>query len=319
MKKYIFLLAILIGINMYSNAYSQPIFSSIVKKNNKNFDVRLSANIKTALTRYNHIGTEIPADTLVFYHTDTTTDSTSEYRYQYTTDLSQQKYNLHIGYIGLENFYIYAKLPFVYTNVKEIFSQNENMPQRRIKNDESDNYLEGINFDAGYILPFEKIDIHLIGGAFFPFGKWHKPIDLDTSAPINDKWLNLNRKTELNIGTIADIKLKPIHFQIGCRYNYRAGNFNDRILINFLVGLNSVDNTEMSANLKYNTPLSNYKEEYAISFWAYPFWSNTLDLELRYKMFFTDKFYIDVGYDLPLYGKNTLAIKTVNISIGYLF
>jgi hypothetical protein len=300
------------------NIYSQPIFSNNDKTNKKIIDIRLSSNIKTASMRYDNNAKEIVEDSLVFLYTDTTTDSTTEYNLKYTTDLSQQKYNLHIGYIGLENFYIYAKIPFTYTSVIEKFSYDDNYA-RLIRNDKSETYFEGINFDAGYSFSLKKININLLTGLFIPFGKWEMPIDLDTSLPVNDRWLNLNRKYELNFGTMFDIKLNPIHFQIGCIYNNRGRDFTDRILTNFLIGLNSVENTEISANLKYNTSLTNYKNEYAISFWEYPHWSKTLDLELGYKMFFTDEFYIDVGYNLCLTGKNTLATRTVNIVLGYLF
>ena len=269
--------------------------------------------------RYDNNSNDIVKDSLIFLYTDTTTDSTTEYNLAYTTDLSQQKYNLHIGYLGLENFYIYAKLPFAYMSVTEKFSTNEYFNQRVIKNDKSEIYFEGINFDAGYTFSFERININLLGSTFFPFGKWNKPPDIDTSAIFNDCWLNLNQKYELTIGTNLDIKFKPIHFQIGCHYNNRGGGFSDRLLTNFLVGLNSVEDTEIFANLIYKKSLSDYKNEYAISFWKYPYWSNSLNLELGYKMFFTEEFYINVGYNLCLWGENTLATRTVNIAIGYLF
>jgi hypothetical protein len=315
---FILLLSLLLGINIYS----QPIFNNtknINKTNKKFFDIRLSSNIKTASMRFDNNTMEIVKDTLIYNHIDTTTDSTKEYKLPYTTDLNQQKYNLHIGYIGLENFYIYAKLPIVYTSVIEKFSYDDNMPLRLIKNEKFDVYVENVNFAVGYIFPFEKIDISVVGRLAIPFGKWNKPADLDTSAPINNKWLNLNRTIETNIGTIFDINLTPIHFQIGGVYNYRNGDFTDRFLTNFLVGLNSVENTEISASLEYNTSLSDYKNEYMVSFWEYPKWSKTLNLELGYKMFFTDEFYINVGYNICLWAKNALATRNVNINIGYSF
>lgn len=300
--------------------YSQPIFNNPNKENKKLFDIRVSSNISNSSMRLDKNKTEILEDTLLY--TDISIEDepdTTEYILPYTTDFSQQKYNIHIGYIGLENFYIYAKFPIVYTNVIEKFSKNDNMPQRIIKNEKSDTYLEGVNLDVGYNFAFEKTDINFLTELFFPVGKWNEPPDLDTSQLINNKWLDLNRQYNLNIGTLINIKLHPIYFNIGCAYNHRGGDFTDRLLTKFLVGLNSIENTELFATLKYNMSLGDYKEEYAVSFWKYPYWAKTLELELGFKMFFTDDFYINVGYDILVMGKNTLATRVVNINIGYLF
>jgi len=302
------------------NVYAQPIFNDINKENKKLFDIRISSNINNCSMRLDKDETKILNDTLLY--TDISSEDepdTTEYILPYTTDFGQQKYNIHIGYIGLENFYVYAKFPFVHTNVIEKFSKNENMTQRRIKNNKSDTYLEGVNLDAGYNFAFEKTDISLISELFIPFGEWNIPADLDTSQPTNNKWLDLNRKYEFNVGTQIDIKLQTIHFNIGCAYNHRGGNFTDRLLTKFLVGLNNIEDTELFAMLKYNMSLGDYKEEYAISFWKYPYWSKTLEFELGFKMFFTDEFYINVGYDVLLLGKNTLATRIININFGYLF
>ena len=309
------LLSLLLGIN----AYSQPIFNN---NNNKNkiIDIRLTTNIKNASMRYDNNTNEIVEDSLLYIYTDTTTEATNEYNLSYTTDLSQQEYNLHIGYIGLENFYVYAKIPLTYTSVIEKFTYNELSSQRLIKNDKSELYVEGINFDAGYTFQLGKtINIDLLGGLFIPFGDWKAPLYIDSSALFNNKWLNLNRKYELNLGTALDLNIKPIKLQIGCIYNHRGNDYADNIMTSCLVGLNSVENTEIYAKFKLNTPLSDYKDEYSISFWEYPYWQQEFSLELGYKMFFTSEFYVDVGYNLSLWGKNTLAKRTVNISIGYLF
>ena len=303
------------------NANSQPIFNDINKKNKKLFDIRISSNINNSSMRFDKNETEILEDTLFYTDISIIDDKTdtTDYILPYTTDFSQQKYNIHIGYLGLENFYLYAKFPLVYTNVIEKFTKNDNMPQRLTKNEKSHIYFEGINLDAGYNFAFDKADISFISGLFLPFDKWNVPLYLDTSQTINNKWLDLKRKYELYLGALIDIKLQSIHFNIGCSYNHRGGDFTDRLLTNFLVGLNSIENTELFAMLKYNMSLGDYKEGYAISFWQYPYWSKTLELELGFKMFFTDDFYINVGYDILIMGKNTLATRIVNINIGYLF
>jgi len=319
MKIFPILLLLLSGIN----SYSKPVFVSKTTSDNtinkKKFDIRLSTNIKNTSTRFDNNSNEIIADTLIFESHDTTTDTTTEYKLRYITDFEQQKYNLHIGYIGLENFYVYATLPFVNTKVTEKFAYDTNMVRRMIRNKKSDTYFEGINFDMGYTFHFEKININLMSELFVPFGNWNAPLNLDTSALTDNKWINLNRKFELNLGTTFDIKLNNLYFQIGGLYNYRGGNFSDRIFANFLVALSNIKNTEIFANLKYKTSLTDYKEEYAVSFWEYPIWSKTLAVEVGFKMFFTDAFYINVGYDICFWAKNSLAKRSVNINAGYLF
>jgi hypothetical protein len=313
--------------------HSQPIMPEFIKKNNDKtkkqlFDFRLSTDISSASMRYDNNGKGIVDDTGIFV------DSLGEeHKYQYTTDFSQQKYNLQIGYLGVKNLYCYAKLPLAYTSISEKlkYEADTDFSRRYERNKGSKLYSEGVQFDAGYTFNLDflmsaipnpnlnpndfSLNVTFLGSVFLPFHAYSS-----ASKSIDDfygKKVELERPFEASAGIKMDCVAGKFRMQVGM-IEQISKVFADRTHINFLFGLSNVENTELYANLKYVKSSGDYRDEYRVDFWRQTLWENYLDLDLGFTMFFTDEFYSNVGYTIRLWGENTLSRKTVSINLGYI-
>jgi hypothetical protein len=276
------------------------------------FDFRISTELGSSSMRYNNNKDEIVDDTLYF------TDSNDAlHKYPYTTDFIQQKYSISVGYLGLKNFYLYAKLPIVYSSVIEKFKYDTNLTARYERNNESKFWLEGLNLDAGYTIVFENLNIHLLGELFIPFTTYNNLTDT-TDEPTYNKHLELERVFEGTVGTKIDYLLEPIRLEIGAKYNFRQNDFSDRLLFNFLIGLSSVEDTEFFANFNYVSSIGSYSAQYAANFWRETLWEKYFSVDVGFMMFVSDEFYFDVGYNIKLLGENSISTKTLKINLGYI-
>jgi hypothetical protein len=324
MKK---ILIIIIFVAAIINSNAQPPFVQFKQQNKiqkqQMFDFRISTNQTNTSFRYDNAEREILDDTLYYSSVDTTADTTIEQAYPYTTNMNMQKYNLHIGFLGLPNFYVYAKLPFVYTNVFEEFKYDSTLSNRYDRNDKSKYYLEGLQFDAGYKIPLmfgndNLMNINVLGNVFIPFYTYETNIDT-TDEPINNKNIQLGRCLEANLGASLDFNIKPMHFQLGAAYNMMGNDaFADRFKANLLIGLASIENTEISINAKYMKSLRDYQSSDAATFWRQVTWQDYVSVDVGFKMFFTDELYVDANYDIIVWGKNTLGKRTINLNVGYI-
>lgn len=288
------------------------------ESSHKLFDVRLSVDLFTSSMRYTHNADEILEDSLAYIYQDTATLEYDTLRLGYTTDFTSQHYNLHFGFVGLENFYAYAKFPIVHTSIVEKFKYDTTIISRYERNNKSKTYLEGLHLDAGYTFRTNFMNASLVGGLFVPFYKYHD-WTAETDSILNGRSIELGKTLQAKIGTIFDVNLKPLHLQLGGIYNHRAGDFTDQLHFSFLLGLSSVESTDFYAELKYKHSLGDYKDSYQVGFWREPLWSKSADVGVGFKMFFTDKFYIDAGYFIRVWAQNATALRNVNINLGYLF
>jgi hypothetical protein len=321
--------------------YSQPILTTFTDKNNTNkntnntnkkdtvrnkwLDFRLSTDIVSTSMRYDSRSNEILKDTLPIF-----IDSLGiEHKYPYTTDLSQKRINLHIGYLDIKNLYCYIKFPFIYTVIEENLEYDSTLTIRYPINNDSKFYCpEGSQVDVGYSFNFDFFNITFLGSVFFPFYKYNSNrnsinINSDSTDNYIDKYINtkkieLERAFETSIGTKFDFNFKPVRMQLGGMFNQRSEDFTNRLHLNFLVGLTSIEETELFANFRYVTSLGDYAEKYKIDFWHQTLWENYFDVDLGFAIFFTDEFYANLGYTIRLYGENTLSHKTLNINLGYI-
>lgn len=312
--RYVLFVSILI-LSYSFNLYSQPIMTGFKPSDSTKqqlFDFRLSIELPNASMRYDENAEDILEDTLYF-----TDSSNKSHKYQYTTDVNQQKYSLNIGYLGLKNFYAYIKIPIVYSAIEEKFKYDSSFSTRYKRNEDSKLYLEGTQINAGYCFDFDFLKLNLVGEIFFPFYKYQTMTDT-TSEYINNKKIELGRTLETSFGTRLNFNLKPVNFELGGLYNIRNDNFTDRLKLNLLIGLNNIENTELFVNFEYLTSLDSFKDDYRVSFWRETLWEKCFNAHLGFKMFFTDEFYADIGYAIKLWGKNTIASRSVKINLGYI-
>jgi len=315
----ILILVISFGVCDVYTLYSQPIIPEFANKNKDTtkkqlFDFRLSADISNASMRYDKDGNNILRDT-AYYFIDSL-EETQDY-YEYLTDFSQQKYNLHIGYLGVKNLYCYAKLPLAFTSVLERVTVEN---QRYDRNKDSKPYFEGVQFDAGYSFNLDFVNLDFLnvtfgGSVFFPFHAYSASELIDE---FHSKKIEYGRTLETSFVMKMDWVLKTTRLQIGVIEQFRK-DFADRTQLNFLIGTSNIENTELYANLKYVKSNGDYQEKYRVDFWRPTLWENYLDMDLGFTIFFTDEIYSNVGYTIRLWGENTFSRNLVNINLGYIF
>jgi hypothetical protein len=318
-KFFVTVTLLLNGFFYFGNLYSQPMMTSFDEENKSEIkskqwlDIRLGAEFPSASMRYDKDANEVLEDTL--HYTDT---AAVLHKYRYTTDLNQQKYYLQLGYIGIENFYLYAKFPFAYASIIEKFNYDSSITVRYTKDEDSKFYVEGSQINAGYRFNFDFFNINLLGELFFPFYKYDGNADNSNIDSIGTKTIKLGRTFETSIGTKFDFNLKPIKLELAGLYNSRAEGFSDRFLFNFFVGLASIEDTELYANFVYSTPIGDYQEKFNIDFWRQTLWEKYFDTNIGFKVFFNDDFYANISYTVRMWGENTLAFRTVNVNLGYI-
>jgi hypothetical protein len=305
------------------NLNSQPIMPNFIKKNKDAtkkqwFDFRINIDINSAAMRYDKDGNDIVADSVIGNYIDSL-GVAQEYEYNYTTDFSQQKYNLQFGFLGVKNLFLYAKFPLVHTSIIEKLKleNDPELTERFIRNEKTETFWEGMQLYANYCFDLNFMNVTVLGGMFIPFEKYNSK-----SKSIDDfdgRIVELGRVFETSVGARFDFHYESIRLQLGGLYNQRCEDFSDRLLLNFLVGLSSVENTELFANFIYVNSLVDYQESYQINFWRQPLWENYFDMDLGFSMFFTDEFYVNLGYSIRIWGENTLSLKTVKINLGYTF
>ena len=309
------------------NLHSQPMMTAFsdndskVAAKNKLFDFRLSTEISSATMRYDRNSNNIITDTLRYR------DSLDAvHTYQYTSDFNQQKYNLRVGYLGVENLYCYATLPLAYTTAEEKFTYDSTLTARFQRNKHSKFYAEGLQFDAGYRFNFDflkNINVTVLGGIFLPFYKYdaisdNAIIDSSDFFKIDNKKIEFGRAFETLIGAKFDFNFAPVRMQLGGIYNQRSEDFADKLHLNFLIGFSNIADTELFANFRYAASMGDYKEKYAVNFWRQALWENYFDVDLGFTIFFTEEFYTNLGYTIRLWGENTLSLKTIGINLGYI-
>ena len=310
---------ILILINSNNILQTQPVLIDFLKNKSNNkykFDVNLEANIIAASTRYNKNGTEILKDNWIHIWEDSSTIDT--FQLSYTTNFNAQSYNLSFGYNGIKNCWIYASIPFIYYKVVEKFNYDTSELSRFEKNNNSKFIIDGLNLDAGYTFNFDNFNFNFFGGIFIPLYKYENWIDT-TKELFHNKNIQFGKVFNSKIGTSLDLNLKPIHLCLGGFYRLYNEYVSDNIIVNFLIGLSSVENTDFFIKLNYCHPLKNYDNVYEVTFWREILWNKYLDFIIGFKMLFSDEFYLDAGYDLRVWGNNTIARRSVNIKLGYLF
>lgn len=258
--------------------------------------------------------------------TRTDTDENDTIKRGFTTILKQQKYSLKAGYVH-NNLNLFVGLPFVSYNIEEKTTRdNDNTPREVIRNTSSPFYAEGLDFFVNYnILNNNFLKIGILGNLFVPFYPYEKTNVSDDSlnviyAPnfVQSKKIEQKRTFETIFGTEFAFNLKPVTLEIRGVYNYRNWNehFSDRLIFDLFVGLESVADAQLFANFKYITSLGDMDERYC-DYWTTTLWERAFDLDIGFKMFFTEELYIQAGYSIRLWGENTLAQNVLKFNLGY--
>ena len=102
-------------------------------------------------------------------------------------------------------------------------------------------------------------------------------------------------------------------------YEYRAGDFSDRILTNFHFGFLSVKNTEIYLSVDYIWSLGDYKDEYKVSHWRTNLYEKYSNVGVGFRILFTENLYANVGYKIRVWGTNSIAENIVLLNVGYIF
>jgi hypothetical protein len=293
----------------------------------KLFDIGIETNFITSERLYDFDSEMRIDDTLRIIYKDTNNQDSAK-KYQYTTSFSKQIYTLKVGYLGLKNFEIYAKIPFAYYNILEKMQYDENLRRQELSSD-SKFKVEGFELNGNYVFDFNKVRVGLLGDLFIPFYKYENPTENfsttinfdDTLALLNllEKEISLGRDFEATFGTKFDFIFEPVKLSLSGFYNFRGGDFSDRLLLDFFIGLSNIPNTELYANVRYVNSLGKYEEKFKVNSWSSVLWEKSIEINPGFKIFLTEQLYANIGYSLVVWGKNALGLSIVKANLGYVF
>jgi hypothetical protein len=102
-------------------------------------------------------------------------------------------------------------------------------------------------------------------------------------------------------------------------YNFRSGDFSDRMIFDFLIGFSNIPNTEIFANVRYINSLGEYEEKFKANHWSSVLWEKSVEVDFGFKIFLSEQLYANLGYSLSVWGKNTLGLSIAKINLGYVF
>ena len=332
MNKLKFILILFLFINFTNiSVFSQGI---VIDKSNDTtpakktsiFEIELHGDIKSSSSYFDKDKKNQMTDT-IYYRAD---DDTVDMAYPYTTDFEQEVYYINfkvynpfdVCFIKDVSFFktINLELPFVSTSIEEKFMYDSlNYSRRYTRNKDGRFGLDGISLGINvFDMDIKPINFKIFSNLYFPIYKYKSKSD-STNDIMNNKRIELGRETELMFGGSIFSSFSTVCLGLTGAYEYRAGDFSDRILTNFHFGFSSVKNTEIYLSVDYIWSLGDYKDEYKVSHWRTNLYEKYSNVGVGFRILFTENLYANVGYKIRVWGTNSIAENIVLLNVGYIF
>lgn len=229
----------------------------------------------------------------------------------YTFDFYHTSITLQARYYIEDNFKVFINMPFGFFELEEKY-QRDNYGYRELKNRYTLNRIDNIEFGLSKIWTIGILTSGLIGSVRVPTGFYDGLYDNPDYEFLSDGAL------EFHLGTELDIQLKQYSFENNVAINFRGEEFENQIIWNTGVGIQTVPNTELKlfAEMHLSTekfsnqtrPLVPHQEVAQ---------ENNYFAGAEFTMLFSREVFTKFGYQVSLAGRNSWKKGTAYLQFLY--
>lgn len=243
----------------------------------------------------------------IHWHPDTT--SYPGYYREYTFQYSKNSVKLNGGYRLLNNLDIFAGLDLCFYNLNEKYiSDNVSKKVNRVKLNEI--RFETINIGANYFI-FDSIN-YLIASVSSKI-----PFESESEVAISDNNDFLSSPpAEILSGLNGGIYLKNIFLGAKTKYNYRSGEYSDRLIFSAIFGFTKIENTMLRIQSNYYHSLEELPEGKRFNIREMTTHGTFIDIGFGFWGRFSERYIASFDYNIRPYGENIWSSGSLILKFG---
>lgn len=245
-------------------------------------------------------------------------ESTEEYDppRTYTFNYSENHLGLALKYDLSKKLMLFSKAPFAMYSLSEKYKWYE-ADTNNIKYEQNEykefsrNILKYLSLGFNYNFFDKKAKGDFLFEARLPVGAQDNPYIRDTTE------LMLTNVFEIITGLGFKIDFDQSGIESFLKFNYRGGDFSDRILFYSTYNFQTVENTMLGILFEYNHSLGGFRNIPIVNPRYPTLAENSLLLGISFNIFVEDTYLLRLSYKISVLGKNTLNNGVVCIKAAY--